>query len=123
MEQRIQLTEQEILALPIEECIQYTRMYNTSIIRFRTKTHKELGEENYGKGYSRQEKDMIQFMTEKGSTDEEIASQLKRSVKGITQQRQKLIALKNPAIVEQLVKNYAPSNPDPTFIIPQHKNV
>jgi hypothetical protein len=123
MEDQLRSLEQQILALPTEERIRMTQIYNKSIVRFRTKTHKELGEENYGKGYSRQEKDTIQFMTEKGSTDEEIALHLKRSVKGITQQRQKLIALKNPAIVEQLVKNYAPSNPDPTFIIPQHKNV
>ena len=107
----------------MNERIRFTHMYYTSIIRFRTKTHKELGEENYGKGYSRDEKDAIQFMTEKGSTDEEIASHLKRSVKGITQQRQKLIALKNPALVKQLVSNYTPSNPDPSFITPQHKNM
>jgi hypothetical protein len=62
-------------------------------------------------------------MTEKGSTDEEIASFLKRSVKGITPQRQKLIALKNPTLVKQLVSNYTPSNPDPSFITPQHKNM
>ena len=123
MEEQLRSLEQQILALPTEERIRMTQIYYKSIVRFRTKTHKELGEENYGKGYSRQEKDTIQFMTEKGSTDEEIALRLKRSVHGITQQRQKLIALKNPAIVEQLVKNYAPSNPDPTFIIPQHKNV
>lgn len=120
MEQRIQLTEQEILALPIEECIQYTRMYNTSIIRFRKRIQDEKGNVNYGKGYSRDEKDAIKFMTEKGSTDEEIARHLKRSVKGIIQQRQKLISIENPALVKQLVSNYTPSNPDPTFITPQH---
>jgi hypothetical protein len=123
MEQQLQLLEQQILALPIEDRMRYTQMYYTSIIRFRTKTHKELGEENYGKGYSRDEKDAIKSMTEKGSTDEEIARHLKRSVKGITQQRQKLISVENPALVKQLVSNYTPSNPDPTFIIPQHKNV
>lgn len=120
MEQQIQALEQQILALPLNERIRFTRMYYTSIIRFRTKTHNELGEENYGKGYSRDEKDKIKFMTEKGSTDEEIALHLKRSVKGVTQQRQKLISVENPALVKQLVSNYTPSNPDPTFITPQH---
>jgi hypothetical protein len=123
MEQQLKNLEQQILALPTNERIRFTQMYYTSIIRFRKKTHTELGDENYGKCYSRDEKDAIQFMTEKGSTDEEIASFLKRSVKGITQQRQKLIALKNPALVKQLVSNYTPSNPDPSFITPQHKNM
>lgn len=123
MELQLHALEQQILALPIEERQYFTRIYYTSIIRFRTKTHKELGEENYGKGYSLDEKDAIQTMTEKGSTDEEIAIHLKRSVKGITQQRQKLIAKTNPSLVKQLVANYSPSNPDPSFIIPQHKNM
>lgn len=123
MEEQLKKLEQQILELPMNERVRFTQMYYTSIIRFRTKTHKELGEENYGKGYSRVEKDAIKFMTEKGSTDEEIAHHLKRSVKGVTQQRQKLISVENPALVKQLVSNYTPSNPDPTFITPQHKNM
>lgn len=74
MEQQLKNLEQQILALPTNERIRFTQMYYTSIIRFRKKTHTELGDENYGKCYSRDEKDAIQFMTEKGSTDEEIAS-------------------------------------------------
>jgi intergrase/recombinase len=93
------------------------------VSRLRTQTQKEKGNLKYKKRYSREEKDAIKFMTEKGSTDEEIARHLKRSVKGVTQQRQKLISVENPELVKQLVSNYTPSNPDPSFIIPQHKNV
>jgi|688.fasta_scaffold41016_7 hypothetical protein len=123
MELQLHTLEQQILALPTKDREHFTMIYYKSLLRFRTKTHKELGEENYGKGYSRDEKDAIQTMTEKGFTDEEIASHLKRSVKGITQQRQKLIVKTNATLVKQLVANYSPSNPDPSFIIPQHKNM
>lgn len=122
IEQQLRNLEQQILALPTEYCTRITKMYNTSIIRFRRKTQKEKGNVKYNKRYSREEKDAIKFMTEKGSTDEEIAQHLERSVKGVIQQRQKLISVENPALATQLVSNWSPSNADPSFIIPQHTN-
>ena len=123
MEEQLKSLEQQILALPINDRIRFTTLYNSSIHLFRKKTHKELGEENYGKKWSRDEEDTLQFLTEKCTPDEEISRIMKRSVKGITQHRQKSIASKNPALAKQLVANYTPSNPDPTFITPQHKNM
>jgi quinol monooxygenase YgiN len=124
MEQQLQNTIQQISTMPIggaRERMMF--ILDSGVSRLRTQTQKEKGNLKYNKRYSREEKDAIKFMTEKGSTDEEIAQHLKRSVKGIIQQRQKLISVENPALSKQLVSNWSPSNPDPSFIIPQHTSM
>ena len=123
MEQQLHLIFQQMAAMPFVQRKCMMSIVDSYVSRLRTQTQNEKGNLKYKKRYSREEKDAIKFMTEKGSTDEEIARHLKRSVKGVTQQRQKLISVENPAQVKQLVSSWSPSNPDPSFIIPQHKNV
>ena len=123
MEQQLQSILQQISAMPIGGPRErMMSMLDSGVSRLRTQTQKEKGNVKYNKRYSREEKDAIKFMTEKGSTDEEIAQHLERSVKGVIQQRQKLISVENPALATQLVSNWSPSNADPSFIIPQHTN-
>lgn len=118
--QTLQNLETHILSLPTEECEKIQKMYHHSLIKFRHKTHTERGEEKYGKKYSPDEQFIIQTMTNQDNTDEEIAKFLKRSVKGIIQQRQKLIVMNDPEASKKLVKKFAPSKPRADFLIPQH---
>lgn len=112
--------EVHILALSADDREKIQKVYQSSLTKFRHKTHKERGEDNYNTPYSSEEQKKIQELSNQGFSDEYIAQELKRSIKGIIQQRQKLIVKKNPAISKHLVENFTPQKPCADFLIPQH---
>jgi uncharacterized protein YwgA len=114
--------ETSILALSADDREKIQKVYHTSLTRFRTKTHRERGDDNYGKPYSSEEQKKIQELSNQGFSDEYIAQELKRSVKGVVQQRQKLIVTLNPEESNKLVKKFTPLEPCANFLIPQHTN-
>lgn len=115
------IIEQHILQLPLEEREQLQIVYHKSLTRFRTASHKERGELNYGKAWKPDEESLLRRLTNEGIPDEEIAKQLKRSVKGIQQHRQKNIVEYSPSLSTLLVQTFTPGVPDSDFIIPQHR--
>lgn len=115
------LLEQTVLKLPLTEREQIQTLYHKSLTRFRTASHKERGEINYGKTWKPEEEAFLRSLTNKGVPDEEIAKQLKRSIKGIQQHRQKNIVEHSPILSTLLVQKFTPECPDTNFIIPQHR--
>lgn len=118
--QTLQTLETTILALSTEDCEKVTKFYNSSVFKFRTKIHRERGDNNYRKRYSKEEKKTIQELINQGHTNEHIAELLNRTPDGISQQVQKLIVLNDPNTSKKLVKNFAPSKPRADLLIPQH---
>jgi hypothetical protein len=114
--------EGHILSLQTEDREMIQKVYHKSLTRFRKKSHKEHGEDNYGKTYSLEEQNKIQEFTNQGCSIEYIAKKLSRSPIGVKQQLQKLIVTKNPILSNTLVKNFIPLNPRTEFLIPQHQN-
>lgn len=120
--QTLQQLETSVLALSADDRKKIQKVYHASLTKFRHKTHKERGEFNYGKPYTLQDEITLQYLTNQGYSNEYIAHKMGRSVKGIIQQRQKLIVKKNPAISKHLVENFTPDKPCANFLIPQHTN-
>lgn len=118
----LEILEHRILKLPLTEREQIQTLYHKSLTRFRSASHKERGELNYGKAWKPDEEALLRSMTNKGVPDEEIAKRLMRSVKGIQQHRQKNIVQHSPALSTLLVQNFTPACPDSDFIIPQHRS-
>lgn len=117
----LEMLEHCIMKLPLSEREQVQTMYHKSLTRFRSASHKERGEHNYGKVWKPDEEALLRSLTNKGVPDEDIAKRLMRSVKGIQQHRQKNIVQYSPALSTLLVQNFSPECPDSDFIIPQHR--
>lgn len=118
----LEILEHRILKLPLAEREQIQTLYHKSLTRFRSASHKERGELNYGKAWKPDEEALLRSLTNQGVPDEDIAKRLKRSVNGIQQHRQKNIVKQSPVLSTLLVQNFTPACPDSDFIIPQHRS-
>ena len=89
----------------------------------RTEAHHALGAVNYGKRYTKADREMMMTLTASGYNKYDIAEQLKRTVIGATQQRQKVLVTAGEN-TSSIVAKY-PGTTESAFemLAPQHNNL
>ena len=89
----------------------------------RTEAHRALGAINYGKRYTKEDRDFMMTLTAAGYDKRTIAEQLKRTVIGSTQQRQKVLVQQGETTSSLPVRFPAIAETAFEMLAPQHNNL
>lgn len=89
----------------------------------RTEAHHALGAINYGKRYTAEERKIMMELTAAGHDKVYIAEELKRTVIGSTQQRQKLLVHQGETMTSLMIRFPAIAETAFEMLAPQHNNL
>jgi len=89
----------------------------------RTEAHHALGAVNYGKRYTKADRELMMTLTASGYNKYEIAEQLFRTVIGSTQQRQKVLVQEGETTTSLPVRFPEIAETAFEMLAPQHNNL